>query len=241
MKIIYWMFLIVSIGCNFDDNSSLKVSRQVKVHSKDSLEQIFSSKGVITFKNTDRNLDKGFVIYNHDGTIFSSISPKRNEITIIGKKYNLSEYEQSKEAFSSLYNFSPEAFYPEIGFIFQFTFNAIEGGQVEIYIDKNKLGTKFLKADTSIFTIESWEEHLLSSIIDFSDRKITIRQKPSDNAKSANIDARDFAFSVKQIKGDWVEIECASFCDIACPPAKMSGWIRWRNKSEILIRFVYAC
>lgn len=247
MKASLFLILLFSIlSCKWDTKSS-GIIDQIKTNNGeraiiDSLELFFKSKGVVSFINTDINNKNGFSIYNKDGTIFLEVFPKTDELIFKGEKYKLSNYDQIRSNLMDLYGFSPKAFFPQNGFIFQFEYRSIEDNQIEIYVNREKSDLKYLKSNNKLFAIETWKQHLLGRIIDFNLRKNPIKKQPLSSSESINLDKYDdIVFSIKGIKGEWVEIECTSFCETSCPDKKITGWIKWRDKKGILIRFTYAC
>lgn len=62
-----------------------------------------------------------------------------------------------------------------------------------------------------------------------------IRTAPADDAPEIAYDGDD-CFQVKSIQGDWIEISSADYCDDVQTPIQ-SGWIKWRNKDQLLITY----
>ncbi|WP_109416792.1 hypothetical protein [Pararcticibacter amylolyticus] len=154
----------------------------------------------------------------------------------------LSDYERLKGEYLKRYNFSPRLFYPQTGFLFQFELKTLKGNKAEVFINTDKTVTKYMKADTSLFNIQSWRHHILGAIIDFNHRKNPIREHPSDAAEVVDLEENDdLAFSVIRIKDEWIQIECTSFCGVSCPDKAIRGWVKWKSKSNVLIRFIYSC
>ena len=231
MIYLYGVIFVLLVGCGKGNTSSGEL-----------IEQFFKSQGVVTFKTTDENLKNGFALNNADGSVFCKVFPMENKITMGSKTYVLSDYERSKEKYSKMYNFSPRLFYPQTGFLFQFELKDLKGNRAEVFINTDKTVTKYIKADTSVFNIQSWTQHMLSAIIDFNHQKNPIREQPFDAAKVVDLEENDdLAFSVIRIKDEWIQIECTSFCDVSCPKKPIRGWIKWKGKANVLIRFIYSC
>jgi SH3-like domain-containing protein len=64
-----------------------------------------------------------------------------------------------------------------------------------------------------------------------------IRKTPADNSEVIKYSEKD-CFSVKQCKGDWIEITTSEDCgDIEIKKKVTSGWIKWREGNMLLIEY----
>lgn len=84
----------------------------------------------------------------------------------------------------------------------------------------------------------------LGCVVDFNVKDNFIRKANSDNSPSIGYEYSEesVTFSISEIKGDWIKIECVDFCDTPCKfEEKYNGWIKWKKGNDLLIRLLYAC
>lgn len=69
--------------------------------------------------------------------------------------------------------------------------------------------------------------------------KQKIKKFPSATSSDLNYKGKD-CFQVKSMKGDWIEIFTADYCDESYTDSKTkikSGWIKWREGNKLLIEY----
>ena len=68
--------------------------------------------------------------------------------------------------------------------------------------------------------------------------KQEIKSKPDIDSSSIEF-VGDDCFHVKQMKGDWIEITTSGLCsEEELTNGKLdSGWIKWREKGRLLIKY----
>ena len=89
-----------------------------------------------------------------------------------------------------------------------------------------------------IASFQAWNIFLKNVFIKVNNRSAvytdTVRLQKIPNAEN-------ISYSVKNISGDWVFVECLKTCE-ECPKGKnISGWIRWKRNNMILVKFYYFC
>jgi hypothetical protein len=95
------------------------------------------------------------------------------------------------------------------------------------------------KSDITIF--RTWENYLqdMFAIARKPDQKQIIRILPDDNSEEIRYQGQD-CFQVKSMKGDWIEIFTADYCDESNTDSKTkikSVWIKWRQGNTLLIEY----
>lgn len=139
-------------------------------------------------------------------------------------------------------HFSQKSFSPITSYI-QFEYTSLTDGFAEIFINKEQGKKKKIRLSGDVFSQEPWKEHLIGCMIDFdvSDNPIKSGVFGSSQLLGYNGD-EDLVFTIDKLVGDWVRIRCANICDVPCSSGdKYNGWIRWKDKTRLLIRLVYAC
>lgn len=223
-------------------SGNLAVDRREQVESTrtDQFETIYRSKGVAVFLNTDKNIHRNIVLYNINGTEFANISLKNNFMKFGKYKIGLSGLDLSNAILDKKYHFNPQEFYPDYGVII-FAYKSIYNGKAEVYIDKEKKNTKFIKLDPTLFNVESWKTHLMGAIPGVDNLKNPLRVNPNDLVSTKRIQVPDDAvFRIINLKGYWAQVECFSFCESTCE-RKYKGWIRWTNGKQPLLKLYYVC
>lgn len=230
---LFSLFLLIIFSCNNKkENYKIKIEgkpfiAQTIEFSKDSLENYFQTKGVLSFIANDNNLKKDFEILNLDNTLFAKFNfLKQDFINTIKKNPD----------------FNPIEFYPE-NYILQFEYVQISNNYAIIYLDKSKKNKKMIKVN-SLFKLESWREHFIGGIIGFNDKTNPVKKTPTNNSEVVGFDSKksDQTFKINSISGDWLKIECAEICEIPCSSgSKYNGWIKWKLDNKLLIRFLFSC
>lgn len=236
-RCILALAIIIFNSCAQHQNSN----REAKdVVYKDSLSQLFKSNGIASFINTNENLKRNFKVMNEDGSEFINVLINKDSIVVKGKGFKLSEFETNRNLFQRQ-QFSPRGFWPEYG-IFQFEVVSFNDTFIEVFIDKDKNIKKRIAFDSTLFKVESWEQHIIGTMIDFNQQRQFIHSYPSEKSPSMHYEQTDeeLIFVVSKIQGDWLYIESENICGFEKNP-KYDGWIKWRDKENILIKFSYAC
>lgn len=226
------LFLLISL-----DKGRVEQNSPVKF---DQFEAIYGSKGVLVYMNAGRNYRKNIMLFNSDGTVFATISTEKHLIKFGKYKFGLSGAELSDAMLDKKYQFNPQEFYPDYGVII-FAYKSIRNGKAEVYIDKEKKNTKFIKIDPTLFNVESWKTHLTGAIPGIDNLKNPLREKPNDSISTKQIKVPDDAiFRIINFKGYWTQVECFSFCESTCGK-KYRGWIRWTDGKQPLLKLYYVC
>jgi len=235
-------------SCNGRQPESRNVNQDIFLHKSssvntfpDSIEIFFQSKGVVSFMFSDENSIRKFKILNKDGSLYAMVDFALDEINIDGEKFKLTQFATDKSLMRKL-DFAPKEFYPELSVI-QFEYTEVKGDLAEIIVNKDKLISKYIEINPG-FKIEDWRKHLTGCMIDFNKRTNIIREKPGEKFKSLNYESseNDLIFIIKEIKGNWVKIECSEICDCNCNSGKKyDGWIKWKNQDKLIIRLLYSC
>lgn len=230
--IISALFLLGGIRVSYVKQSRLVQGNQ--------FETVYGSKGVVSFISSDENYGKNIIIFNDDGTIFSTISLKGNFIKFGHHKISLSGPDLGQTLLDKRFHFSPYEFYPDYNII-RFACKAVRSRRAEIYIDKGKKHTKFINLNSPMFSVVDWKNHLLGAVLEVDNEKNYLRERPSDLLSTKRIQVPDDAsFRITKFEGEWAQVECFSFCESTCE-RKYKGWIRWTNGKQPLLKLYYVC
>jgi hypothetical protein len=124
----------------------------------------------------------------------------------------------------------------------QFVFRCltVKDSWLKIIVNNETKETLWLKkSDLTIF--RDWETFLkeMFGVSRPPDQRQRIRTLPNDNSEEINYEGQD-CFQVKSMKGDWIEIFSADYCDESYTDSKTkikSGWIKWRKGNQLLIEY----
>jgi hypothetical protein len=86
---------------------------------------------------------------------------------------------------------------------------------------------------------KTWEQFLKSIFGIERLKKQKIRRRPSENSGEIKYKGKD-CFQVRRLKGAWIEIFSADYCDEDYTDSKTpikSGWIKWRTGNKLLINY----
>lgn len=240
LLLIFGLIYLISCNQTPSGENTVNTLKNSSINN-DSLSLFFKSNGVVSFINTDANYQKGFTIFNGDGTVFMRILPSQDKVILNEKELSLSDFNTNKASFQKQ-GFSPKEFWPDEGFIIQFNYLSSNNNLIEVFIDSAKTITKKILLDSTLFKTETWQEHIIGTMIDFNQQKNIIRSSPSEAGTSMRLEnsTEDIIFIVTKIQGEWLYIESESVCGFE-KNSKYNGWIRWKNGENILIRFAYAC
>ena len=116
----------------------------------------------------------------------------------------------------------------------------IDDNWLKIIVNNETKETLWLeKSDLTTFI--DWENYLknMFGVARLFDQKQKIRSLPTDDSEEIIYQGND-CFQVKAMKGDWIEIFTAEYCDESYTDSKTkikSGWIKWRQGNKILIEY----
>ncbi len=228
---IFISVLLVCTGFSVDQNKSIYI---------DEFQSVYDSKGVVSFNDNGTNYRKKIALYNANGTTFAVISLADHSIKLSNYKADISDIDLDKSILHKKYHFNPQEFFPDYNLII-FSYKNIIGGKAEVYIDKEKTTTKFIRIDSKLFKVESWKNHLIGSVLEIDNIRNPLREKPSDLTFIKKISVpNDASFRIIKFEGAWVQVECFSFCESTCDK-KYRGWIRWTNGKQPLLKLYYTC
>jgi hypothetical protein len=202
-----------------------------------SFESYFESKGLVIVNSEDENLQKDFIIYNLNGTEYCRLNLLKDLIY----------YNNTTEELSTLQGLllDPYEFYPDY-YILKFEIESIINDSIYVFIDKAKLVKKKIFYNRSQVSAETWREYFIGAMVDFNEFDNPIKGSPDLNTKnriiSSDINVDDYFFTIGEIKGNWIFIECTDLCGIECPNGlELSGWIMWKKEGKMIIKLVSAC
>jgi hypothetical protein len=212
--------------------------------SKDTVnyEKLFSSKGVVRVRVSEMIANdtwEEIIIYNKNGTVYALTDEAKQMLTIEGKqykyKYGYLDEEAFKDELEKKHNFRVKEFLLT-GSNIEFECKSIEKDRYEIFINKEKGITKYVKNDKHIYRYEPWSEYLYKHYISFDKNKLM--KKENENVSLINKKELSlYDFKAVEIKDRWMKIKAVSS---GCKSIKgnnniIQGWINWCNGKKILI------
>jgi len=124
----------------------------------------------------------------------------------------------------------------------QFVFRCLtaKDNWLEVMVNNETEETLWLKK-SDLTTFSDWENYLkeMLEVARLPDQQQKIRSLPTDNSEEIIYHGQD-CFQVKSMKGDWIEIFTADYCDESYTESKTkikSGWIKWRQGNKLLIEY----
>lgn len=116
----------------------------------------------------------------------------------------------------------------------------IKDDWLKVMVNNENGETLWLKK-SELTIIQDWENYLkeMFGVERLPEQQQKIRSLPSDTSEEIIYQGKD-CFQVKSMKGDWIEIFTADYCDETYTDSKTkikSGWIRWRQGNKLLIDY----
>jgi hypothetical protein len=159
--------------------------------------------------------------------------PKRtiqffNDQTI--KSWNIRDLDKHKEWLN------PETLWLDYS-SFVFRCLTVKDNWLKVIVN-NESGESLWLKKSDLTTFKEWEIYLkeMFGVARLPDEQQKIRDLPTDNSDEIKYQGQD-CFQVKSMKGDWIEIFTAVYCDESYPADKTkikSGWIKWRKRNKLL-------
>jgi hypothetical protein len=203
--------------------SHIKSSQHSSSGTEDYLNNFFNSKGIVTFLASDLNLKKDIILLNNNGTKYG----------IINFNNGITQFEPSSE-------FIPFEFYKDY-YVLKFELADRRNDSLWVYTDKKMSIKKKLLADKRMFLIENWKDFFIGSMIDFDYELNPLKKYPNENTGVLkNVDYNNIVFEIIDVKNDWINIKCSERCGYSCEN-KISGWIKWNNGKDVIIKFSSTC
>ncbi|MDO1447952.1 hypothetical protein Q0590_16895 [Rhodocytophaga aerolata] len=108
-------------------------------------------------------------------------------------------------------------------------------------ITNQENGERYWLKNSKMTTFNTWENYLkgMFGVKRLPTNHQKIRSSPTDNSAEIKYQGED-CFGVKSMKGDWIEIYTADYCDESYTDNKTPlkrGWIRWKRGNELLIEY----
>lgn len=131
----------------------------------------------------------------------------------------------------------PEVLWLDYSFFF-FRCTEKQGNWFKVIVNNDSGKSYWIKKDTQrVFS--DWKTFLsgMFSVERIPDYPQKIHSNPSDDTPEMPYEGAD-CFEVKSMQGDWIEISSTDNCDETdtVHPIR-SGWIKWRNKDRLMIKY----
>lgn len=246
MKSIYLIILFIGAVNSAPMNQDKKTKPEI---DSVGLEKIFSSIGVISIdfeKLTELDMVDEFFIYNQDGSTYANISYLEQKLlidkSVYDFKYSVDEENAAKKLLAKNHGFNIKEFLPAMSII-QFECKSIEKDRYEVFINKEKGITKYLKKDKVKFKYEPWAKYIFSCFISFDVIKNSLRSGSDDKISIPKQDElKQYDFKAVEISGEWMKIKMVnSICKKVKKEMAKEGWIKWREGNKLLIIMYNDC
>ena len=119
-----------------------------------------------------------------------------------------------------------------------FRFKALNDKWAEVIVNNTTGKSYWIKINSSMTSL-TWQAFLKEKFGVSRVSKQKIKKSPSVNSTDLIYEGED-CFQVKSMKGDWIEIFSADYCDESYTKSKTkikSGWIKWRQGNRLLIEY----
>jgi hypothetical protein len=233
--------LIVFISCK----QRVETDNNKSIDSTMTKDKEFTRKDFNTVKVglSDKDLGLGLVSINFDDKtilhFFSSANdkvPKRSIQFFNDPKidsWNIRNLDKQKEWLK------PEVLWLDYS-SFVFRCLEIKDDWLKVMVNNENGETLWLKK-SELTIIQDWENYLkeMFGVERLPDQQQKIRSLPNDTSKETIYQGKD-CFQVTSMKGDWIEIFTADYCDESYTDSKTrikSGWIKWRQGNKLLIDY----
>lgn len=124
----------------------------------------------------------------------------------------------------------------------QFVFRCltIEDYWLKVMVN-NETGESLWLKKNELTTFSDWEGYLkgMFGVARLPNQQQKIKSLPTEHSEEIIYQGQD-CFQVKSMKGDWIEIFTADYCDETYTDSKTkikSGWIKWRQGNRLLIEY----
>lgn len=124
----------------------------------------------------------------------------------------------------------------------QFVFRCltITDSWLEVMVNNETGETLWLKKN-ELTGFKDWETYLkeMFGVARLQDHPQKIKSSPTESSEEITYHGQD-CFQAKSMKGDWIEIFTADYCDESYTNSKtkiQSGWIKWRQGNKLIIEY----
>ncbi|NRS90367.1 hypothetical protein HNQ02_003307 [Flavobacterium sp. 7E] len=234
-------FLMLFTACNQTKNQENSVTIDVVTNKIDSTQA--AELKINTLDTVQTTLGIGLVSINFDDKtilhFYTTPTEKKPKRTIIFfddqsiNSWNIRDLDQQKEWLK------PEILWLDYSkFVFRCV--RIEDNWLKVIVNNETEETLWLEK-SELTTFIDWENYLknMFGVARLSDQKQKIRSLPTDDSEEIIYQGND-CFQVKAMKGDWIQIFTAEYCDANYTDSKTkikSGWIKWRQGNKLLIEY----
>lgn len=185
---------------------------------KKSLNDIKTEGVLIAGSITHYRLEEDIKIVNNDNTIYTTISRKENQEIVLRPQVKKIEI---------------RAFYPDYDIII---FDADKKeNEYLVYV-----GSEVKRiVSYSGLTYMNWEDFISGIYLGLTDES-PLKTLKDDNSETIK-DYKLYSYEVTSVEGDWLKVRCLKDCE-GCPSGTMvEGWVKWRNKNQLLVELFYLC
>jgi hypothetical protein len=225
-------FAVIDNITSTPDSSSATISKDTAENKA-----IASAEQACSYENATSDLGIGIMIAPTTFEIFEDASLTKKRSTI-----NMYE-DEGKINFCSMF------FKPDYGIMH---FACLENGKNSYKVLTGFSDQKFLPKQKG-YEFKTWEKYILESFGVRRKLEITpmqsLKESPNENSKDLEIPDEHELFCPMALKGDWIQVKydcfynlesnehegepCHNYIDKCDKP--LTGWIKWKNKNDLLI------
>jgi len=235
---------IVFNGCKSKTDGSAQVESELKSDKLESNVEnheapFYKNYGIgklkVSFENTILN-DKAYVLNFYRSDSESELDRK---IEISWNDSDGGYVETQNTDFLKVKDFYLE----EPHYILMFNYLRESNGFYEVIVNTETKETMWIKKQSTIH-VKLWDEFLQSVVcLSASNPEANqVRIEPKEDSNVAIENIKDECWYVSEINGEWIKVECSEIdFDLTDEKYKyFSGWLKWRDENELLIKYYLA-
>lgn len=206
--------------------------------------------GVIIVQSVEGKYDfsNDIEILNADKKIYATLKYVKEDENRIQVKY------KSKVSDTTINN-KVKKFYPENydGRKYEIAIRAYYPDYSLVIFDAEKLnedyytvlvnGEKKVLRNAKNIKFYSWDYFLKKITFVGVNEKNPIRydKSPSSSVIKDFKKYKNYSFQVEAIEGNWAKVKCSEKCNGCSNNVDITGWVKWRDESKLLVRLFYVC
>jgi hypothetical protein len=189
-----------------------------------------------------RKEEPSFALFNKDYSLYLTTSYKKESFVINGVQFNLFDLESmDHELLGKQFGFNPYCFYPETGMVIIFKCIQQTDDYYLVLVNENPINIKLLPKSNKFFQFEEWEEHILSSYINFNVDTMNFYPSPTSTQpfRLSQDTIGDEGFVAGRMVGEWMQLYGDNLGEECVKLKSFDGWIKWREGLKPLIELAY--
>ena len=120
-----------------------------------------------------------------------------------------------------------------------------DNGRYEVIVNEETGLRKYVRADDRFLKLETWEEHLQDTAVDFNQAENPVLEAPHGRVKKVALPGSGAPFHsvhTVEVKGEWLKVKWdTSRGTVSQVPKYDYGWIKWKKGDKLLVEFFLGC